>query len=121
LSGAGDPAGPEALWAGVLAALRQGVEPGGAALWDALTPRARAPLGEPEAARRALRQGVLAPLVGHERAATAPWARRGDAARAQVEVDGGAAGPALFTVSARLGGDGAWRLSGLRREDLPLE
>jgi hypothetical protein len=116
-----DAPGPEPLWAAVVAGLRQGPGPGAAALWAALSPRARAPLGDEAGARRTLERGLLAPLVRHARAETAPWERRGDAARTRVEVDGAPAGPAQFTVSARLGADGAWRLTGLRREDLPLE
>jgi len=116
-----DDAGVEALLAQLLAALRSGREPGAAALWAALTPRAREPLGNVEGARRALANELLGPLVGHERADVAPWEHRGDAARTHVRVVEPAGGPgALYLVSARRDADGAWRLTGLRRDDLPL-
>lgn len=110
--------GPAALLAGLLAALRAGADAGAAALWAALTPRARAPLGDEAGARRALANALLAPLVGHERADAAPWDARGDVARTTVAV-AGPAGAARYLVSARRGADG-WRLTGLRRDDLPL-
>lgn len=113
-------AGPEALWSDVLRALRSGRDAGADALWGALTPSARAPLGDPAGARRSLERGLLAPLVGHVEAATADWERRGDAARTEVAVLGGDGGPAAYVVSARRGSDGVWRISGLRRDDLPL-
>ena len=113
-------AGPDALLAQLLAALRSGSGPGAAALWAALTPRARGPLGDVEGARRALGNELLGPLVGHERADVAPWEHRGDAARTHVRVVGPAGGPGgLYLVSARRDADGAWRLTGLRRDDLP--
>jgi hypothetical protein len=111
--------GPEPLLAALLMALRTSVDAGAAALWSALTPRARAPLGDPAGTRRALANEWLAPLVGHERAELEAWDRRGDVARTRVTVSGGPGGPATFLVSARRGDDGAWRLSGLRRDDLP--
>jgi len=113
-------AGPDALLAQLLAALRSGHGPGAAALWAALTPRARGPLGDVEGARRALGNELLGPLVGHERADVAPWEHRGDAARTHVRVIEPAGGPGgLYLVSARRDADGAWRLTGLRRDDLP--
>ncbi len=113
-------AGPDALLAELLAALRSGNGPGAAALWAALTPRAREPLGDVEGARRVLGNELLGPLVGHERADVAPWEHRGDAARTHVRVVGPAGGPgALYLVSARCDADGAWRMTGLRRDDLP--
>jgi hypothetical protein len=111
--------GPERLLADVLTALRNGPDDGAAALWSALAPRARAPLGDPANARRALANELLAPLVGHARADVEAWDRLGDAARTRVAVSGGPGGTATYLVSARRGGDGAWRISGLRRDDLP--
>jgi hypothetical protein len=112
--------GAAALLDRLLIALRSGSEAGAATLWAALTARARGPLGDVEGAHRALRNELLGPLVGHERADVAPWEHRGDAARTHVRVVGAAGGPvALYLVSARREADGAWRLTGLRRDDLP--
>lgn len=112
--------GADALLAGLLVALRTGSEPGAAALWAALTPRAREPLGDVEGARRALGNELLGPLVGHERAEVAPWEHRGEAARTHVRVVGAPGGSgALYLVSVRRDADGTWRLTGLRRDDLP--
>jgi hypothetical protein len=111
-------AGPDALLADLLAALRRGSDTGAATLYAALTPRARAPLGDVAGARRALANALLAPLAVATSARVAPWDRRGAAARTTVAVDG-PAGPARYLVSARVDGDG-WRLTGLRRDDLPL-
>jgi hypothetical protein len=111
--------GPEPLLEGVLAALRTGQDAGAAALWSALTPRARAPLGDPAGARRTLANELLAPLVGHTRAEVEAWDRRDDVARARIAVSGGPGGTGSYLISARRGDDGAWRLSGLRRDDLP--
>ena len=114
-----DAPGPEPLLEGVLAALRTGPDAGAAALWSALTPRARAPLGDPATARRTLANELLAPLVEHARAEVAAWDRRDDVARTRIAVSGGPGGTAAYLISARRGHDGAWRLSGLRRDDLP--
>jgi hypothetical protein len=111
--------GPGPLLEGVLAALRTGREAGAAALWSALTPRARAPLGDPAGTRRALANELLAPLVGHARAEVEAWDRRADVARTRVTVSGGPGGTATYLVSSRRGDDGSWRLGGLRRDDLP--
>jgi hypothetical protein len=124
LSDAGAPAaavpedGPDALLADLIAALRRGADAGAAALYAALTPRARGPLGDVDGARRALENALLAPLANATKVDAAPWDRRGAAARTTVAVDG-PAGRAKYLVSARLDGDG-WRLTGLRRDDLPL-
>lgn len=107
------------LLAGVLAELRNGAGTGATALWAAFTPRARAPLGDVPALERALGNALLAPLVGFERAAVAPWQRRDGAARTTIEVDG-AHGAARYLVSARELPDAGWCLTGLRRDDLPL-
>jgi hypothetical protein len=115
----GDAPGPEPLLVDVLTALRTGPEAGAAALWSALTPRARAPLGDPAGTKRALGNELLAPLVGHALAEVEAWDRRADVARTRVTVSGGPGGAAAYLVSARYGDDGAWRLSGLRRDDLP--
>jgi hypothetical protein len=112
-----DADGPEACFEAVLAALREGADEGAAALYDALTPRARGPLGGAEGLRRALGNALLAPLVATTRATVAPWDRRDAAARTTVAVDG-PNGAARYLVSARRGEDG-WRLTGLRRDDLP--
>jgi len=115
-----DDGGADALLAQLLTALRSGDGTGAAALWAALTPRAREPLGDVEGARRALGNTLLAPLVGHALAEVAPWEHRSDAARTHVRVVGAAGGPAaLYLVSARRDADGVWRLTGLRRDDLP--
>ncbi|MDF1524387.1 MAG: hypothetical protein P1P87_16415 [Trueperaceae bacterium] len=111
-------AGPDALLAALLAALRRGTDAGATALYAALTLRARAPLGDVDGARRALANALLAPLAVATSVAVAPWDRRGAAARTTVAVDG-PAGPARYLVSARADDDG-WRLTGLRRDDLPL-
>ncbi len=112
-----DAAGPEALLEAVLEALRADADAGAAALYAALTPRARGPLGGEAGLRRALDNALLAPLVAATRVAVEPWDRRDDAARTIVAVDG-PNGAASYLVSARRGEDG-WRLTGVRRDDLP--
>ena len=112
-----DGEGPEVLLAAVLAALRAGGDEGADALYAALTPRARAPLGGEAGLRRALDNALLAPLVAATRTAVDPWDRRGDAARTNLAVDG-PNGPARYLVSARRS-EAAWRLTGVRRDDLP--
>jgi len=118
--------GPGALLAALLAALRAGRDDGAAALWAALTPRARGPLGDVAGASRALGNELLAPLVGHASAVVDPWEVRGEAARTHVRVAGdparapsGQAATALYLVSARRDAETGWRLTGLRRDDLP--
>jgi hypothetical protein len=111
-------AGPQALLDTVLAALQGDVHAGAAALFAALTPRARGPLGGEAGLARALANAWLAPLVATTEASVEPWDHRGDAARTVVAVDG-PHGPARFLVSARRE-DGGWRLTGVRRDDLPL-
>ena len=113
--GGGD--GPERLLETVLDALRVGAEGGADALFDALTPRARAPIGDVDALRRALGNPLMAPLIAPTRATVDVWDRRAAAARTTVAVDG-PNGAARYLVSARRGVDG-WRLTGLRRDDLP--
>jgi len=110
----------------LLAALTSGRDAGAAALWAALTPRARGPLGDVAGARRALGNELLAPLVAHTSADADPWELRGDVARTHLRVVGDPAREAsdhattaLYLVSARRDADGAWRLTGLRRDDLP--
>lgn len=115
--GAGPAAGPEALLEAVLTALSGGADEGAAALYDALTPRARGPLGGETGLRRALGNALLAPLVAATRSTVDPWDRRDDAARTTIAVDG-PNGAASYLVSARRGEDG-WRLTGVRRDDLP--
>jgi len=120
----GDGEGPGALLDALLAALRAGRDAGAAALWAALTPRARTPLGDVDGARRALGNELLAPLVAHAAVEIEPWERRGDAARTRLRVVGGrasgdAATVAVYLVSARRDGVAGWRLTGLRRDDLP--
>lgn len=105
------------LLAAVLAALRTGADEGAAALYAALTSSARAPLGGETGLRRALDNALLAPLVATTRVEVDPWDRRGDAARTNLAVDG-PNGPARFLVSARRR-EAAWRLTGVRRDDLP--
>ena len=121
---AGD--GPGAMLATLLAALRSGRDAGAAALWAALTPRARGPLGDVDGARRALGNELLAPLVAHASADVEPWELRGDVARTHLRVVGatarapsGQAVTALYLVSARHDAETGWRLTGLRRDDLP--
>ncbi len=103
----------------VLAALRQDRAAGAAALWTSFTPAARSPLGEVETLARALGNALLAPLVGHVRSERAPWQRLGAAARTTLDV-GGPHGDGRFLVSARFEPASGWRLTGLRRDDLPL-
>ena len=114
--------GPEALLTGLLAALRGDPDVAAAALCAALSARARAPLGDLAGARRALDNPLLAPLSGHLRAEVAPWDRRDDVARTHVRIWDATpeANPpaAVYLVSARRGASG-WRLTGLRRDDLP--
>ena len=118
--------GPGPMLATLLAALRSGREAGAAALWAALTPRARDPLGDADGAHRALGNELLAPLVAHASADVDPWELRGDVARTHVRVVGdparapsGQAVAALYLVSARLDAVTGWQLTGLRRDDLP--
>ncbi|MFN2322147.1 MAG: hypothetical protein ABR510_04240 [Trueperaceae bacterium] len=115
--GTRDGAGPEALLEAVLAALRAGVDEGAPALYGALAPRARGPLGGEAGLRRALDNALLAPLVATTRATVDPWDRRDAVARTTVAVDG-PNGAARYLVSARRGEDG-WALTGVRRDDLP--
>ncbi|MFU8888913.1 MAG: hypothetical protein ACNA8N_09960 [Trueperaceae bacterium] len=125
----GDPAAaddPGAMLAGLLAALRSGRDDGAAALWASLTPRARGPLGDLAGARRALGNELLGPLVGHASAEVDTWERHGDVARTHLRVvagpphaSSGQAGSALYLVSARRDAEAGWRLTGLRRDDLP--
>lgn len=121
-----DLAGPDALLTALLAALRSGRDDGAAALWAALTPRARGTLGDVDGARRALGNELLAPLVAHVAVEVDPWELRGDAARTHVRVVAGPEGSpsgraptALYLVSARRDAAAGWRLTGLRRDDLP--
>jgi acetyl-CoA acetyltransferase len=126
---ADDPAGsqgPGPMLAALLAALRSGRDDGAAALWAALTASARAPLGDVDGTRRALGNELLAPLVGHASVEIDPWERRGDVARTHLRVAGdparapsGEATSALYLVSARRDAATGWRLTGLRRDDLP--
>ena len=115
--GASDGAGPDALLHAVLGALRGGADEGAAALYGALTDRARGPLGGEAGLRRALDNSLLAPLVGATRASLDRWDRRDGAARTTVAVDG-PNGAARYLVSARRD-EGGWRLTGVRRDDLP--
>ncbi len=101
----------------MLAALRSDADAGAAGLYAALTSRARGPLGSEVGLRRALDNALLAPLVATTSATVAPWDHRDVAARTTVAVDG-PNGAASFLVSARRGPDG-WRLTGVRRDDLP--
>jgi hypothetical protein len=134
--------GPEQLVDDVLAALREGLETGADALWAALTPRARGPLGDLAGTRRALTNELLSPLVAHTQARVADWERAEGVARTRVSVrrgpgatseaaveraSGGAADGAreadadsavTYLLSARREADGAWRITGLRRDDL---
>ncbi len=117
---------PGALLAGLLAALRWGRDDGAAALWASLTPRARGPLGDVAGARRALGNELLAPLVAHAAAEVDPWDVHGDVARTHLRVvadpvhaPSGQAVSALYLVSARRDAETGWRLTGLRRDDLP--
>ena len=126
LGSATDGGDPGAMLAALLAALRSGRDAGAGALWSALTPRARGPLGDVDGARRALGNELLAPLVAHTSAAVEPWELRGDIARTHLRVVGDSARApagqdtvALYLVSARRDAAGAWRLTGLRRDDLP--
>lgn len=112
------PDGPARTLDDLLTALRRGAAEGAQALWDVLTPRARAPLGDVDGARRALARELLAPLVAHEAATVEPWDVAAEAARTRVTVTGGPAGPAPFLVSLRRT-PGGWRVTGLRRDDLP--
>jgi hypothetical protein len=114
------------MLAALLAALRAGLDAGAAALWGALTPRARGPLGDVAGARRALGNELLGPLVGHASAEVDPWERHGDVARTHLRIvadpahaPSGQAVSALYLVSARRDAETGWRLTGLRRDDLP--
>lgn len=109
--------GPEALLEAVIADLRSGADEGATALYAALTPRASGPLGGEAGLRRALGNALLAPLVAAAQVAMAAWDRRDGVARTTLTVDG-PNGAARYLVSARLGEDG-WRLTGVRRDDLP--
>ena len=114
------------MLAALLAALRSGPDDGAAALWGSLTPRARGPLGDLAGARRALGNELLSPLVGHAAAEVDAWELRGDVARTHVRVvtdparaPSGRRATALYLVSARRDAEAGWRLTGLRRDDLP--
>jgi len=118
--------GPGATLAALLTALRSGRDAGAAALWGSLTPRARGPLGDVAGTRRALGNELLAPLVGHASAVVDPWELRGEVARTHVRVvvdppgaPSGQATTVLYLVSARRDAEAGWRLTGLRRDDLP--
>lgn len=104
---------------GVLAALRVDGATGAAALWASFDPAARRPLGDVKTLERALGNALLAPLVGHTQARPQPWSRLETAARTRLDV-AGTHGSARYLVSARFEPDSGWRLTGLRRDDLPL-
>ena len=110
----------------LLTALRSGRDAGAAALWASLTPRARGPLGDVGGAIRALGNELLSPLVGHASAVVDPWEVRGEAARTHLRVvvdppsaASGQGATVLYLVSARRDAETGWRLTGLRRDDLP--
>lgn len=111
--------GPEPLVEALLAALRDGLDAGATALWAALTPRARAPLVDLDGVRRALANELLSPLVGHAWAQVGAWERADGVARTRVSVRGADDEAATYLLSSRREADGAWRISGLRRDDLP--
>jgi hypothetical protein len=102
----------------LLAAMRRGREEGGSVLYTLMTERARAPLADPVGAARALGNELLAPLVGHLAHEREPWEWLPGVARTRFRVTG-EAGPATYLISAREQADGAWRITGLRRDDLP--
>jgi hypothetical protein len=102
----------------LLGALQRGREEGGARLYDLMTERARAPLNDPAGAVRALGNELLAPLVGHRAHRSEPWERLPGVARTRFTVTG-ASTPATYLISLRQGADGGWRITGLRRDDLP--
>ncbi len=103
----------------VLTSLRRDRTSGAAALWASFDASARGSIGDVEALARALGNPLLAPLVGHAQARREPWQRRGAAARTTLAVTG-EGGDARYLVSARRRPEHGWRLTGLRRDDLPL-
>lgn len=108
----------DALLTDLLGALQESLAEGAAALFGAMTERARAQLVDVAGTERALGNELLAPLVGHQQHGWDAWAQRGEAARTRFWVSGGSA-PAVYLVSLRHDSRGNWRITGLRRDDLP--
>jgi hypothetical protein len=102
----------------LLSALQRGLSEGAEALYGRLSERARAPLGDGAGTARALANELLAPLVGHREHRWEPWDRVAAAARTRVHVLG-PRGEAVYLIAWRQGEDGEWRVTGLRRDDLP--
>jgi hypothetical protein len=104
---------------GVLAALRVNRAAGAAALWSSFDAAARRPLGDVTTLERVLENALLAPLVGHTHAQRTPWNRHEAVARTTLDV-AGTQGTVRYVISARFRPETGWRLTGLRRDDLPL-
>ena len=102
----------------LLTALQHGLSEGAEALYAQLSERARGPVGDVAGMTRALSNELLAPLVGHSEHSWEPWERLDAAARTRLRVSR-ADGDAVYLISWRRGPDGDWRITGLRRDDLP--
>lgn len=109
---------PDALLRTLLSALQAGVEDGAPALWKALSDRARGPLGGVEGVTRALQNPLWAPLLLHERNEIEPWDVLPGAARTHVRVFH-EMGSVIYLVACKQDAHGAWRISGLTRDDMP--
>lgn len=114
------PDGPGACLAPLLTAFARGDRHGAArSLLDVAAPRLAARLGDEHHLAHVLSNAAWAPLVGHRRAAIGPEERIGDAARMRIEVETEAGDHVAYLASARHDGStGAWRLTGLVREEL---
>lgn len=88
------------------------------ALLDVAAPRLATRLGDEDHLAHVLDNPAWAPLVGHRSADVGPEERIGDAARLRIEVRTERGDRAAYLASARQDVGGAWRLTGLVREEL---
>jgi hypothetical protein len=108
---------PERVVETLMAALQGGLETGAAALWSAMTPRARAPMGDLSGMHRTLSNELMAPLVGHRQHHLESILCIDDAARCSLRLET-EFGEVSYLISLRRHND-SWQVTGLRREDLP--
>lgn len=128
-----DPDGPDTLLRDLLAALarsdRQNADPaaedGVARLYGCASERMRGAIGDLASFRRAFRNELYAPLLGHgTQARVGPFERHGDSVRATVSVtaEDGTTATYLFALGLSRHGEraGTWVLNGVVREGVDL-